>query len=398
LEKEVENIIISYENHPAQGSWQKYVITKVMDKSIGLNLISNKEIENHIKINDLRETAEPVSFSPELLKSLEHLFKTIQSLNTAGDYYLARDLCDYVFGQFNILPMLEKQLDPPERRVTLAKLIKTINEYEKLNAVQLHKGTPFMFLGSYYLFQEAYNKAFSFFSACIEEDKRFSTQVGIPQLYKKSPSYKTISLSEEKDNFLAFYLHTYVIVQLNFKLDKYNLLFPNNQINYSELKTKFLESDSIEHVKLAFSQQVMEMYSTGKDIPDNNDFMTIRNVGMLLKFCLIIEETLKTTSQFSTCRFISNCAMQAITQRPYDKPTEDIFRLIGFESNFDAAVQTCITEITQNHSINHLWYLVWGVRNYSAHNLKNNKILVNKFIEITDCLFYLLFYVSARFL
>jgi len=200
------------------------------------------------------------------------------------------------------------------------------------------------------------------------------------------------------DNFLAVYLHYHVLVPLNFMLDKYNWLFSNAQTNYSELKTKFLESDLREHIKLAFSQQVMEMYSTEKDVPDNNDFLTIRNVGMLLKFCLIIEETLKTTSQFSNCKYISNCAMQAMDGVTYLQTRNDTFKLINFNSNFDTAVQTCLTEIVQNHSSDHLWYLVWGVRNYSAHNLKNNKILVNKFREITDCLFYLLFYIISKYL
>jgi hypothetical protein len=140
----------------------------------------------------------------ELHQLANQVFDAIEDLVREGlNTFVAVTTADRFFESFGLLPRYLSsfgfQLAASQ---TWGQLIQWTLAWEKSHSTQIHKGTPFFFLGMNLIFQGDIDTGFLFIYNAMEGDKASYRAMGQADRYKQAPAYRTATIVDNPENAL----------------------------------------------------------------------------------------------------------------------------------------------------------------------------------------------------
>ncbi len=292
---------------------------------------------------------------------------------------------------------------------TWVQLIRWTLEWEKSHSTQIHKGTPFFFLGESLIYQGDIETAFLFIYNAVEEDKSSYQAVGQPDRYKQAPAYMTATIVDNPANVL----YKPVVRRIREAISNYATSFSqatNSPYTLADFQTNFLDKPDLEklvfffvynmyvHIQRNRFQQVSQFF--------DNDFTKIKNLDSIFNMCLIIEELLQHRfGQGKDKYYITNGILDLAANKTWrtwvakNEAWEQFLGKLGGvaigpdpKTTVPALLTSNITYAGQplKQELRYL-LLAWHLRNYGGHNIRVQDVLVKSYDQIFECLIYALF-------
>jgi hypothetical protein len=328
-------------------------------------------------------------FAPEFEMICNRIFDAAKELFNNKEFTTAAYTAARLFEQFTTL--WNYYLDH-QRHLLGTKLWQHVCrmtwKWEKSNNATVHKGTPYFFLGANQLMQGNLDNAFLFIHNAMEEDIRYSSQIGDPSFYKTMPAYLFSSLiADNPKNYLYPYAQ-----EAKRKLDSFiqthNALLSAG-FSYSDFDSKFLKNQDLEETKFFFVYNLFAMIN--HDVIDTielrkNEFSKLRNLDVIFNLCLIIDEVMKKkTNQ----KYISESVIQICDNNFGEKDAYNIFKSLNFENDFENAVKKCLslsysygTKSVSKEVL--LLILAWGLRNFGGHKIEAKQLFVDEYQNLVE--------------
>ena len=283
-----------------------------------------------------------------------------------------------------------------------ANILRLVLDWEKSSKSAIHKGTPYYFLGATYLFGRDFDLGLRYIFDAIEQDKKASTRKGTPGSFKNAPAYMVASLVEDPRNFLYSPLVFPARRRLDGFLESYRAKSTSSMV-LKDLESKFLNNTALEFQKFLFVYLVFELIKqeTSWNPGFENDFANMRNRAILFDLCLVIDEVLR--NKFPSAKYISDGVFDVFSSKKWLSSEADAGQL---NANLNpkvaggplpdvvvpALLDLSLTYKGANISPEMSWYLLaWHLRNYGAHDLKPQAVLVQRNTEIVQALMNALF-------
>lgn len=323
------------------------------------------------------------------------IFDAIKELINNREFMIAAYLASHLFEQFTVL---WKYYLSHERYMTGTKLWQHVCNmtwrWERTNNTSVHKGTPYFFLGGNQLMQGNLDNAFLFIHNAMEEDIRYSNQVGNSSFYKTMPAYLFSSLIDDPKNYLYPYVQN-AKKKIDVLINSHNVLLSKN-ISYIDFETKFSKNQDLEEPKFFFVYNLFTILN--QDVIDTaelrkNEFSKLRNVDVIFNLCLILDEVMKKKTNEV---FISGSVKKICGNHLNEQNAGDIFDSLNFKHDFENAVKTCLS---MNYSYNTrnvskevlILILVWGLRNFGGHRIEAKQLFVDEYQNLLEKLMSALF-------
>lgn len=353
----------------------------------------------------------------ELHQLANQVFDAIDDLVRKGlNTFVALTAADRFFESFTLLPRYLSsfgfQLAASQ---TWAQLIQWTLVWEKSHSTQIHKGTPFFFLGMNLIFQGDIDTGFLFIYNAMEGDKASYRAMGQADRYKQAPAYMTATIVDNPANVL----HETVVRPIRGAISNYVTSFSqatNLPYTLGDFQACFLGNPDLEIEKLVFFF-VYNMYvhiqrNRFKQLPQffDNDFSKIKNLDSIFNMCLIIEELLQHRfGKTGTNYFISDGVLDLVAAKTWitagktREETEKQFfsKLAGVDLRLDPSTTVPVI-LSGNITYGGLpitpelryLLLAWHLRNYGGHNIRVQDVLVKSYDQIFEWLIYALFIAS----
>ncbi len=364
----------------------KFKISWENDQVSGVYLEENQSLQEAVSYS-----VNPISLSEKgvtLNSKFEKLFIAILNLvNSIKDEKKKILYADYIFGSIYPLPKIP---NPKLQTEFWKTIIKKVWEWEDENEF-LHKGTPYYFIAESFLAMGDIPSAYTYFYNAIEEDKRNYNSIAGKE-YKNAPAYKTTSLANDPDNAL------YEKVVIPLKKYLYSFITKCSfQISLCDLETKFFLNDNFEDIKRVFVANFHEMYHLKTLYSTrliDNDYTKLKIIDTLFNIALVIDQILE--SKFHQGNMAGNTYYLWLHKNWINSTTTthagDWTRKIDpcpnhtkpddvLQSYLDGSVQYDGLQIDAEKRSTIITY---HLRNYSAHNLEGNNILVTRYEEILE--------------
>ncbi len=255
----------------------------------------------------------------------------------------------------------------------------------------IHKGTAYYFWGMTALIRGDLDKGYILMHRGVEEDIR-TTGKNIPD----TAGYALVSLNYENIN-QAFY--KWVVDQVRFLNEKqncYSSLYGRTFI-LDDFKKKFLSSPPNTAVSFLFAYVVARLMRMSS-LPVHtlqSAFSAQVEANLLFDLLLVIDATIRFKNKKGD-KFISHAAY--LTNR-IGKPLT-IKQLKNINSAFQKDINGTLTDmiacsyVLDGHTITKLHAdiaIAYGLRNYGAHDISSVPIVSDKYVEIEQSLFNVLF-------
>lgn len=363
-----------------------------------------------------------VALRDELRQLANRVFDAIEALTSQGvSKSVAVTAADRFFESFSLfsqyLSSFGFQLAASQM---WRQLIRWTLDWEKshstqIHKAQVHKGTPFFFLGMNLIFQEDIDTAFLFIYNAMEQDKVRSQATNQPNSYKQAPAYMTATIVDNPKNAL----YETVVRPIRGAISKYVTSFSratSSTYTLDDFQACFLGNPDLEIEKLVFFF-VYNMYvhiqrNRFRQLPQffDNDFSKIKNLDSIFNMCLIIEELLQHRfGKTGTNYFISDGVLDLAAAKAWmttgktREETEKQFfsKLTGVDLRLDPSTTVPIIlsgNITYGGQplrpdLRYL-LLAWHLRNYGGHNIRVQDVLVKSYDQIFEWLIHALFIAS----
>lgn len=304
--------------------------------------------------------------------------------------------------------VIETPLIPnPKLKGIVSELImREVWQWEDANE-QIHKGTPYYFMAKDYLEQGDIPSAYIYFFNALEEDRRnFSA---ISQDVTTGGAYLTTSLVDNP--IIRPHLYESVVVPLRNYLQRFINEYnrktrkTRNRMTLQTLDQKLLQSASFKEVNLLFVATIHEIFHLA---PLNsprmikNDYSKLKVMGTLFNLSLIadqlLEHRLLTPTTPRRERKMGNAVYRLAlhlkwTSKTLDRRPEDFLRRIS--PNMNSGLPDTIVPLLLNgrvridgHPVDSRTpkklaiLLAYHLRNFGAHHIQVQNVLVNKYPEI----------------
>jgi len=283
-----------------------------------------------------------------------------------------------------------------------------VRSWEKRNNRLLHKGTLFYFWAATDIIHGDYDEGIILMHKALEEDRRKDQQKRTPD----TPAYYFISMNNEKDSYLKFIIDP-MVEFLKRRLEKYNSV-NNTKLDYETLRNKFLSStDELFEDSIFFFSFIilkwwrLRLIHKQRDIAEDK-MAPLIITGVISDTLLIIDELFKKGFKdiyqsmnrqinFSDHLFEIAKLLSWTTERDFSMYQK---KLIGTKfndeitNNFEKTVEDLTNQKFKSKQIINLeadFWLCYGLRNFSAHSIKSQKILWVKYTDILQSLMNVLF-------
>ncbi len=341
-----------------------------------------------------------ISLTDEICAASDKIFEACKELDSTNPQ-LAVETANHFFNQFTQLWQHYLYYGRVGLSVQLwLRAITLAWTWEKNNRYQIHKGTPYFFLAETELYTQDFDAAFVMLHSAYEQDKIYAGKIGADP--KKLPAYLTLSLDPTIMENHAYPLLRIALAELEKYLQIYNQQYPKNKkMSFSDFQNKFLKKTTLEDVGFFFAYLLNKLVAIKGRMADvhlqQNEFSKIYLQNLIFDFCLVVDKVAheKTNENYisgSVEKLMARYNVQNITGNP------TIYADIGFcdDSTFPSAIQKCLSKTYAYNNQNIPQevldsVLVWGLRNKGGHQIKAEKILVEKQEEIIQHVFNALF-------
>lgn len=272
-----------------------------------------------------------------------------------------------------------------------------------------HKGTPYYFLGFSYLINGNLDLAFQMIHNGHIDGLNVYHRLGLD--YKTAPSYLFMTLNiNNPHNALYGYVE-----MMKKKLEKFisdHNTLSTSPISYGVFDKNFLQRDSTEfdEIKFVLVYLLMNLINldkhSRKSLTDNS-FSNLRKIELMRSLSLIVDKTL--AEKYGTDG-IDAGAFEYLKDKlsTGEKEIDKFFNAISYSNGNPFKLRGHTERVTKGILANELRYkqkelsypmkcmiLVWGIRNFSAHNLSGiNQLLTNSYYSILSMLFSALFFAA----
>jgi len=280
-----------------------------------------------------------------------------------------------------------------------------VRDWEKQSNKTVHKGTPYYFLGATHIFGGDYDLGFRYVYDAIEEDKSSDSKTGHIGAYRNAPAYMLVSLVDSPKNFL----YQPIVLPARRRIDQFLQQYrgsTSSTMKLTDFENKFLSSAVLEFQKLFFVYVLLEMIkreNAWDPAGIANDFTKMKNRDILFDLCLVIEEILKakySVGSISKGVYKLCSARRWLSSEDIDvgKLNENLSPMItGPTAPGPDVVVPALLDGTLTYRGNRVgkemsWLiLAWHLRNYAAHELTPQEVLVRRYKETAQALMNALF-------
>jgi hypothetical protein len=282
-------------------------------------------------------------------------------------------------------------------------LLAKVLEWEVAKKQQIHKGTPYFFLAERYILVGNLEMGSNYASKAIEEDERLGVQCPSLRYPTEAPIYKTLSLKNDPANHM-YYLVLKIRGVLQGHLDRYNTEYKTS-MKMADIDTKFLQNTdpNIDSVKQFFVFVLWSIVDVQKEktLPSlKNDFAKLKNLNTIFDFCLIIDKMLEFSSTIGEHDISHNIVkINNIKKWMQQDQLENLQRSLGIADSSVNPDLVLPKLLFGNMAYNSKqvpkqvldFLILWKLRNYGGHNIKQQNILVDRFEDIIAALMNCLF-------
>jgi hypothetical protein len=349
------------------------------------------------RLQGLQIGPQGVILPPGLVAIVRELLDTIATVPTA-EANKKVILADYVFGHLIISPVIPN----PKMKVAISsEILKLVQNWEATNG-PIHKGTPYYFLAETYLAQGDIPSAYIYFFNAIEQDK--TNFPAISKDYRTGAAYLTTSLVDNINN--ALYLQ--VVVPLRAFLQNYITQFnavTGEAITIQMVDQRFLQEDNFEDEKRFFVAAIHEIYHLAPLNSTNlinNDYSKLKISDTLFNLCLIVDQILEKRFLATATRHdrkMANALYQlalhlrwttAATDRNGGEFVSHVTPLLN-DGTPDQVLPSILNGVaTLNGNTltekQKAVFLAYKLRNFNAHNIEGQSILVTRYPDILSCI------------
>jgi hypothetical protein len=284
------------------------------------------------------------------------------------------------------------------------RILTLVRKWEEASRSRIHKGSPYYFLGATYLHASDFDLGMRYLFSAIEQDKETGTKAGTPDSYKTAPAYMVASLVNDPRNLLFESLVSSARNRLDNYLAEYRKR-TKSSMRLNEFEVKFLNNASLEFQKLFFVYVLFELmkHEVAWEAGMPNDFAKMRNRAVLFDLCLVIDEALR--SRYPSSDYISDGVYNLCKDKGWisaDSNARQLNQNLNPRVTGDTTLKPDVTvpslldlrmtyrgaPVTESMS----WFLLaWHLRNYAAHDLTPQTVLVGRYGEIIQALMNALF-------
>jgi hypothetical protein len=285
------------------------------------------------------------------------------------------------------------------------RILDLVTEWEKKYSNELiHKGGLFYFWGMNSIKMGDLEMGYSLMHKALEEDKR-TMEIQNPQtpaLFFATADYaKTNQAFIEWPSRQASFLHEFI--------ENYNKEY-SKQLTLDYFREHFLTTASINDVIYLFTFNLSKLYQIDSSLKLSissktifeSDFAGQILIEILFNISLVIDVAIRAknpteTNLIDQITYLSQKGNLGIQKDDWGELNK------SFQGNFDSTIISLLKHSYQVNnkgtlgdiSHNNIPYdigLVYGIRNYAAHNIKPAKSIWENFIEIQQKVFNVIFY------
>jgi hypothetical protein len=263
---------------------------------------------------------------------------------------------------------------------------------------RVHKGTLYFWLGYSHLAMGDVASAYFAFYEAINEDRRIYPALGRP--YTQSPAVLTMTLSDTPTNAL----HPAVVVPLRNELanllSSYQMV-AGSHLSMHDVDSKFLQNPMFTDLAIIFVSTFHELFNLRRLVNDRhpNQFEKLRLGNLLFNLCLVVDQLLEH-------RFLRYSREFKKGDRDMGKAVYEIFLskditsrsatpFGGFFRNLHPPKRTSLANaltvflsngatfdgVSLRSEINCV-LVAYRLRNFHAHNIKAEAILVSRYPDL----------------
>ncbi|MGA2461513.1 MAG: hypothetical protein ABSF82_08855 [Candidatus Bathyarchaeia archaeon] len=285
-------------------------------------------------------------------------------------------------------------------------VLSSVRAWENRSGNLIHKGTPYYFLGATYLYGYDFDRGLRYIFDAFEEDKRATS--GDPTLYKAMPAYKVASLIDQPDN----YLYPELVLPARIRIDGFLKEYRSRSgstMQMADFESKFLSNSVFEIQKFFFVYSLLETIkheATWEPGSVRNEFSEMRNRDLLFDLCIVVDEILRvrfppatfiSAGVFNLCRSKGWVTLDSNSTQLNQNLNPKVAEFPPTPTPRPDVVVPTLLDRTMTYRGAHLsqemsWMLLaWHLRNYAAHDLSPQGVLVKRHNEITQALMNALF-------
>jgi hypothetical protein len=284
------------------------------------------------------------------------------------------------------------------------RILTCVMTWEKASKVTIHKGTPYYFLGASYLYASDYDLGLRYLFDAIEQDQQASKRTGATGSFKKAPAYMVASLAENPNNFL----YAGLVAPARSRLEKYLAEYrkrTSSSMGLTDFEGKFLSNTNLEFQEFLFVYLLFELMKQENSWNPtvSNDFAKMRNRTVLFDLCLVIDEVLR--NKYPPADYIREGVYNVSKNKGWvvvDKDAYQVNSNLNPKVSGDTApkpdiVVPALLDLSLTYKGKPVkeemsWLLLaWHLRNYAAHDLTPQAVLVQRYDEIIQALMNALF-------
>ncbi len=305
----------------------------------------------------------------------------------------SRDRCDNFFENFTPVwkPLLDAK-DYVAAECVWERALDPAIAWEQANGRFLHKGTAFYFWAVTALLRGDLDRGYLLMHQGLEEDK-----LNWGNLTETKPGFALVSIDSANPNQ---WFHQWVLDQARFLGDLLNTYTTSHSrvLDFAEFRRRFLSASTNLDTLFLFAHSVARIMQL-KKVPyysRQNPFAGQLGANVLFDIVLVIDAAIKEKNaagtQFSQhAAFLLNAAGSTLTVGHLTNHVQTAF------ANFDPACKSILdgtfrlpgaippTKLERDVA------LAYGVRNRGAHDVSSSPILWQRFDEIQQALFNVLF-------
>ena len=369
----------------------KIVVTASNGKSITFSSISsniNDSIKNLFKdfLEDPEKSRVYKELPNEFQKNVEKYLQTIHDDTKAQEKFLTSltGIWKYYF--------INEEC--PKAIQYLETLLNRIIFWEYSNNLHINKGCIYYFLGGTYILNGSYSQGFLNFHSSYEEDKL--AQNG--NVRTNTPAFRFITLDTSNDEQYWGHLLWGVTGLLETRLDLYNKYFSSN-FSYVDFRNDFLKQADLDIIFL-FSFTVIRIFALeaidARHIV-NSVFLAHYRKFLLFDLLVVIENAIKVKGREGTFRIQAGTLLSTITD---PKLTIEQMGEINYKEEHNT--ENALRELLDNNykidndtiPIRERSILIsYLLRNTIAHSTKHLVIINDRFLDIQQEIFNMLFLV-----
>lgn len=336
-----------------------------------------------------------ITLTAEETALISNLLDTVTAL-PANENHKKLFLADKIFEHlvFEVVPPY-----PKFQSILWRVILDYVWQWEDSNE-KVHKGTAYYFMALSYLRSGDIPSAYICFFNALEDDKR--NYPHIQKNFKDGPAYYTTSLVNDPRNALFSPVVVPLREMLQSFIDQYNSETGKN-LTLSILDTKFLQADPLEDIKRVFVATFHEIYHLAplnSTRMINNDYSKLKVIDSLFNMCLVIDQILE--HKFSQAENMGNAVYQLSSHLGWTSSQTSIHdffqklipQLKGASPDTVLPAFLDGTCTYDNAPIDYEMRSIlaaYSLRNYRAHNLEGNDVLVSRYDEVLRLIMHAFF-------